>query len=209
MASTVTELLRRRFGGKSLPYDAEIEYLESTGTQWIDTGYMLNDRCRVQGKLKLYNISSVYAIWGAREKNDYSNNYSMFNVNYHPRADYGNVMATHSFNYINENSKVIIVFDINAGTAVVNGDTYIFSDSLKPFNCPASATIFTVNSGEGVDQRFSTGEIVYFKISDENGILVRDFIPVRVGTTGYMYDKVSGQLFGNSGTGDFILGNDK
>jgi hypothetical protein len=43
----------------------------------------------------------------------------------------------------------------------------------------------------------------------DNDILVRDFIPVRVGTTGYMYDKVSGQLFGNSGTGEFILGADK
>jgi hypothetical protein len=38
--------------------------------------------------------------------------------------------------------------------------------------------------------------------------LVRDFIPVRVGQTGYLYDKVSRKLFGNSGTGDFILGND-
>jgi hypothetical protein len=34
-------------------------------------------------------------------------------------------------------------------------------------------------------------------------------IPVRIGTTGYMYDRVSGQLFGNAGTDDFILGNDK
>jgi hypothetical protein len=42
-----------------------------------------------------------------------------------------------------------------------------------------------------------------------NDILVRDFIPVRVGNVGYMYDKVSGQLFGNSGTGNFILGPDK
>ena len=32
--------------GKSLPYDAEVEYLESTGTQWIDTGVKIekNDR---------------------------------------------------------------------------------------------------------------------------------------------------------------------
>jgi hypothetical protein len=40
------------------------------------------------------------------------------------------------------------------------------------------------------------------------GSLVRDYIPVRVGTTGYMYDRVSGNLFGNSGTGSFVLGND-
>ena len=38
---------------------------------------------------------------------------------------------------------------------------------------------------------------------------IRDFIPVRVGSTGYLYDKVSGQLFGNAGTGDFVLGPDK
>jgi hypothetical protein len=47
-----------------------------------------------------------------------------------------------------------------------------------------------------------------FKIT-ENNYLLYDFIPVRIGTTGYMYDKVSGQLFGNAGTGSFILGPDK
>ena len=41
-----------------------------------------------------------------------------------------------------------------------------------------------------------------------NDVCVRNFIPVRVGNVGYMYDKVSGQLFGNSGTGNFILGPD-
>ena len=35
-----------------------------------------------------------------------------------------------------------------------------------------------------------------------------DLVPVRIGSTGYMYDKVSGNLFGNSGTGSFILGPD-
>ena len=38
--------------------------------------------------------------------------------------------------------------------------------------------------------------------------LVLDFIPVRKNGVGYMYDSISGELFGNAGTGDFILGND-
>ena len=47
-----------------------------------------------------------------------------------------------------------------------------------------------------------------------NGItLVRDFIPVRVGSgssaVGYLYDRVSGELFGNAGTGEFLIGPDK
>ena len=45
-------------------------------------------------------------------------------------------------------------------------------------------------------------------IVKKNNVIVRYFIPVRVGTVGYMYDRVSGQLFGNQGTGDFVLGPD-
>ncbi len=33
--------------------------------------------------------------------------------------------------------------------------------------------------------------------------------PVRIGDIGYLYDEVSGELFGNMGTGDFIIGPDK
>ena len=50
-------------------------------------------------------------------------------------------------------------------------------------------------------------KIFSFKIRD-NGVLLRDFIPVRVGNDGYMYDNVSRTLFGNIGTGNFILGQD-
>ena len=49
------------------------------------------------------------------------------------------------------------------------------------------------------------GKIYYIKFF-ENGVLIRDYIPVKVNGVGYMYDKVSGQLFGNSGTGTFIMG---
>lgn len=49
--------------------------------------------------------------------------------------------------------------------------------------------------------------IYYFKWSKGNETL-RDFIPVRVGDEGFMYDRVSGKLFGNVGDGKFILGPD-
>ena len=38
--------------------------------------------------------------------------------------------------------------------------------------------------------------------------LVLDLIPVRIGNVGYLFDRVSGQLFGNAGTGSFVLGPD-
>ena len=36
-----------------------------------------------------------------------------------------------------------------------------------------------------------------------------DMIPVRKDGVGYMYDRVSGELFGNQGTGAFLIGPDK
>ena len=48
----------------------------------------------------------------------------------------------------------------------------------------------------------------YSVVVRRSGNVIHDFIPVRIGTTGYMYDTISGELFGNAGTGDFTLGPD-
>ena len=61
----------------------------------------------------------------------------------------------------------------------------------------------------GVVGAFSqwTGRMKSVKISQGSAVIM-DCIPVRIGQVGYMYDKVSGEFFGNDGTGDFILGAD-
>ena len=52
--------------------------------------------------------------------------------------------------------------------------------------------------------------IKWKKVKMYNGsTLVRDYIPVRKNGVGYLYDKVSGQLYGNAaGSGSFTYGND-
>ena len=61
--------------------------------------------------------------------------------------------------------------------------------------------------GGGANQTTDKLRIYSVQFIDNDEVIL-DLIPVRVGQVGYMYDKVSGQLFGNSGTGNFILGND-
>lgn len=39
------------WSGEALPYDAEVEYLESTGTQWIDTGIIATENTRIKATL--------------------------------------------------------------------------------------------------------------------------------------------------------------
>ena len=41
-----------------------------------------------------------------------------------------------------------------------------------------------------------------------NNILAYSLIPVRIGRVGYMYDTISGEVFGNQGTGNFVVGPD-
>lgn len=55
--------------------------------------------------------------------------------------------------------------------------------------------------------RFMYGRIYSFRV-DKADKTILDLIPVRVGNEGFMYDKVSGKLYGNSGDGRFILGPD-
>jgi hypothetical protein len=43
----------------------------------------------------------------------------------------------------------------------------------------------------------------------ENGIYIRDLVPVRVGTVGYLYDKVTGRLFGSATSTALVPGPDK
>ena len=67
--------------------------------------------------------------------------------------------------------------------------------------------VFARNSGNNTPL-YANNLRIYSLSMTSGGVLVRDFIPVRVGQIGYLYDKVSGELFGNSGSGSFTLGND-
>ena len=73
---------------------------------------------------------------------------------------------------------------------------------MKLFSC----TIGTYNSY----YRTSKSRIHYFRVYSFDDGLILDFIPVRVGDIGFMYDRISGKLYGNSfSSGNFILGPDK
>lgn len=188
----------------------EVPFIIGQGTQYIDTGYVLNSGCRVQGRYNLYGgktgLGKVMALFGARDSN-YDNAFAMFNVTAVPRIDYGKTLTTHSFSYATINDRSIVVFDLNDGIATVNGDTYAFADSLKPFTCPSTALIFATHTGNTVDTRHPRGEIVYLKITDENGIVVRDMIPCyrKADNKPGMYDLANNQFYTNAGTGEFQL----
>lgn len=185
-------------GGSSLPYDAEVLYLESTGYQWIDTGVIpsrdLSFHCVFSNS---GNGAPGYGnVFGAR----YSSNNNEYQLSQFTNGTVS--IGTRNTNLgIRTNEKNDVSFN-GSNTVSVNGvDKSINTSNIT--QSTGTIVLFAIRNGGSVTQ-MQAGRIYSCSLGS-----VRDFIPVRVGQTGYMYDRVSGQLFENKGTGSFIIGPDK
>lgn len=191
-------------------YDAEVEYLQSSGTQWIDTKIIATNNTSIDtGFLRVPYKLNFYIV-GARPSGYKNNEYAITPyTNGACSIIYGNAEDTNLNSPIVNNTYYRCVTNKNRLSLYDSEGTIVTSvvASTNSFNTQYSLAVFGENRGGTVLISDVKLRLYYLKIYD-NTTLVRDFIPVRVGSTGYMYDKVSGQLFGNSGTGNFVLGQD-
>ena len=201
---------RRVMGGKSLPYDAEIEYLRGTGTQYIDSGIECTGDLSVKCKVRMSTnenksmLGGIYDYGSTYFRHHLNNNYNQFYWLQNDKIDRANIIYTTPVN-----TWLTIDIDASSGTYTINGTIGTFEPVLGSVTTHANYGIFGRLSGNLATQiRTGNNDIAYIQLP-RNGVLLRDYIPVRVGTVGYLYDKVSGKLFGIVGTDDFILGPDK
>ena len=68
--------------------------------------------------------------------------------------------------------------------------------------------LFTTNRGGAPNLRETSTIRIIEMVILRSGAELMHLIPVRKKDVGYMYDRVSGELFGNAGTGAFIIGPD-
>ena len=190
----------------------EVEYLESTGTQWIDTQKSLGNPVDfyIDVKAQLTLIQDAVGLWGA-----YNNRRSGYLYLRSPRIEtaVGGSMMTCSFSaqtplienpfeirlYINTSSKQQIVSNLIDGTALCNAN---YTDMLD--TDPIS--IFGVHKNSTTTNELTKMKLFYFKyVIDDN--LVRDFVPVLdPDGTPAMLDRVENKLYYNQGSGQFLYG---
>lgn len=190
---------RNAFMTRRLPYDAELEYLESTGTQYVDTEIFFDDPAHTyeweitaQAVFSNYNVYNWFAGW-------YYN--GPFSIGIYP--DNNADLKFYPLKTYFQNGQSI-------GDGRETGDKYgVVTHVFSKSNFTPDTSLVLLGRVENNKSVNVGGRKRIFSVKVfNNGVLVRDFIPVRVGTVGYMYDRVSGQLFGNAGTGDFVLGPD-
>ncbi len=196
-----------------IPYQ-QIEYLESSDIQYIDTGIKGNTEYKYIFDYKVEVVGSG-PIFGMRNKSSFNQD-SIFCFSFRDSANAANFYinkgpgANSTYNtFINKKDakRHSVIIDINKSELTMDG---ISASNIKfptePFITDYNLFIFG-NNVAGVNNGACVRFYEYLVMNGDTKI--QHLIPVRVGNVGYMYDLVSKQLFGNAGTGDFILGPDK
>lgn len=192
----VSELIRRRaiMVESGLPYDAKIEYLEFSGEQYCSTGYIGKPTMTFAIDFS-YTVTTGFCVAGRgaafrTEAKGYSGvTHYYFGASKTRNNAPGRKTVTLS------------------PTGVTIGTTFYAYDNGAIDPSMTTIDPILVGWNNTVQQAKLKGKVYGVTIYD-NDSLVCNLIPVRVGQVGYMYDTISGELFGNLGTGSFILGND-
>jgi hypothetical protein len=189
--------------GPILPYDAEVEYLQSTGNEYIDTGIVPSSDIRftVDGQYLVSSGSNL--IHGAMSSS--GSTYYRFHIGINSNSFYGGIGTMNgTITTANANRHTFIITG-SVQRAYVDSSYYTGNSSFPSVSIYLFARNTNGTAGNMHVFRMYSAEI--YSYSYDKKLL--DLIPVRKGTVGYLYDKVSGQLFGNANsTGAFTYGND-
>lgn len=197
-------------GASPLPYDAEVEYLESTGLEYVDLGINISKTTQIQNhkiSISSNSVSSSYSVFTGYENGIRRSVY----LGYYGKFGFWNGITSVCLldSYVNDHPYKFV--SGNGSASIFDGDDVVASVSSTSLPYTSSAYTTKLFAGTyysgGSAKSFITCRWYCSSVENvDGGDLVLDLIPVRVGQVGYMYDRVSGELFGNSGTGDFIIG---
>lgn len=184
------------------------EYLESTGTQWIDTGYVPNSKTTLLVDMQMTNKSGMRSnFFGS---NDTANEARFSFLISAPRGDKWqiNLCETYQENYSNDLNRHLVVFDAYNETVTIDGLNRL-SQSVTWSNLDNntySLYLFSNNVNGGTPSINSNAKI-YQTIISENGVIQKVLVPC-LDNNGMpcMYDLVSKTTFYNAGSGTFNYG---
>lgn len=184
----------------------ELEYIESTGTQYIDTGFKPNRDTRIDLSAVAFSTDSAadgvgFIPYGSGVSYT-SNAFECYTAEGQLEFNYANIYAfigsavAGSVYNISHNKNVVTV------SGAVSGSYTFPYTSISP---PYTMTLFALHRASilvGGAMRLYSCQIY------DNGTLIRDFLPCinASGAVG-LWDAVNGVFYSNSGSGVFTAGN--
>lgn len=181
-----------------------LNYIETTGTQYIDTGFVPNQDTRVVCEFMLTEIVNLGGIYGARR--------TVAGDDFSLRTSYANAVGNRwQPCYNNEYGTFTDVpVDKEWHTADQNKNKFFLDGVLRStctyaeFSAPRPITIGAVKNNSSIN--YSNCRFRRFCVYD-NGTLVRDLVSCKnaSGDIG-MYDLLNDVFYKNAGTGEFVAG---
>lgn len=221
------------FGGteqRNLPSEyTQVEYLESSGTQYIDTGIKPNSNTAIS--IKYYPaVSSVFmCLYGIQDSTSLNRFYGLISVTQFRVQVNSNAGSTPSFWGINKDGTLVtntngtfaqthgtvtLVVDNKNKLISVKSDEYTgnisASDTVLGDNLNCQYNMLLLSRGTaGTPANNFSGRLYSFTIK-ENDVLIQNLIPCRRNSDSVlgMYDTVTGNFLTNQGTGTFTAGAD-
>lgn len=185
----------------------QLQYIESHGTEYIDTGFKPNQNTRVVADVMLTNIDIGNVIFGSRSEGENDSVGPDQFVTWHSKATFMDNYGTEDSTVINLNGlNVRATIDKNKNITSINGVSVTHAE--QTFAPPYPMLIFTTNQGGdpyGVNAFMRLYSFrIYSSSEDGNDLLIRNFIPVKNPDGEYgLYDLVDGKFYSNAGTGAF------
>ena len=156
-----------------------IEYLESSGTQYINTGIVPDSNTRLVIDMSITNNADV--------NNGLIESGKRFHIGKFSNKFHFGIAGNHVYGQAHDNDRHIL--ELN-GNGIAKWDDLSYTVSTTPLSgVTLSISLFGRNTN-GTTNNFIIGKMWSCKIYNGN-TLIMDLIPVRDNDTGYMYDKIS------------------
>lgn len=209
----------------------ELDYIESTGTQYINFGRKSTSKTKFEFEYKSNKLAGevFQNIFGSQNgttdariyiqleaDNDIAlqfphyGSHVLYCITSGSKKGTLNQTTSESHLKINEDEKVNIIYDLVNQKVIVNNETFTL---LTPYSLKPSINnilFFNRNSTTTPDTNLCVGKLYYFKWY-ENDQLIMDLVPCLRKTDNEigLFDKINKNFITNSGTGTFGSGNPK
>lgn len=186
----------------------ELTYIESTSTQYVNTGFKADENTRIviDCQLSASASGSWRALVGSRN-NQRDNEYSFWWAPQTNAIYYGFANAIYQPSTALLRERVIVDIDKNV-LKIIGSSTETVTAQNAAITSAYNVYLFSViSAGEVMGSTYGfIGKMYSCQIYD-NGTLVRDYKPCINASGEYgLFDKVNHQFYGNAGTGSFTGG---
>ena len=196
----------------------KLEYIESTGTQYIDLGTTINSTDIFDIEVAWTYLGSNCGFFVSKEETNWLQGRYIGIVHYDQQkgfynrgvtVPYSGSMPTVLSPVVNEKNTIHwqpVTNQITFNGVIYTGASGCYCQTTNSFTSANAPYIFATNQA-GTATQFDYAKLYSFRRQNSSGVLLQDLIPV-LDSNGVpcLFDKVTEQYFYNQGTGQFVAG---